>query len=223
MKLAIFDFDGTLFMEETLPYLLKYWSKNGYPKLPVIKTYAKILGLFIIYKSKLNPNMDKEKFRGIAAKYFVGTFKGLNEEELTDFFKKAASDMVDHFNQPVVERVKLAKEQGFHTVICSGNYKLSLNEISKYVPFDTIIGTELTFDSKGILEIDKPIHVVTGIKKPSALLEVFKDKSINWEDSYSYGDSYYDFDILTLTGHSVAVSPDEDLKKIAIEKGWEII
>jgi len=31
MKLAIYDFDGTLFNEETIPYLLENWEKFNNP------------------------------------------------------------------------------------------------------------------------------------------------------------------------------------------------
>ena len=30
MKLAIFDFDGTISPQDTLPFLLKQWKKFGY-------------------------------------------------------------------------------------------------------------------------------------------------------------------------------------------------
>lgn len=40
MKLAIYDFDGTLFQNETLPFILKYWQKNKYKKRILIKTYC---------------------------------------------------------------------------------------------------------------------------------------------------------------------------------------
>ncbi len=33
MKLAIYDFDGTLFDEETLPFIAKYYGKNKYSKI----------------------------------------------------------------------------------------------------------------------------------------------------------------------------------------------
>ena len=49
MKLAIFDFDGTMFPNDTLAFLLSEWKKQGYSKkkyyntiIPVVFLYLKI-------------------------------------------------------------------------------------------------------------------------------------------------------------------------------------
>jgi phosphoserine phosphatase len=47
VKLAIFDFDGTLFLEDTLPFLLKQWAKFGYSKLKLGIVYASLARLYV--------------------------------------------------------------------------------------------------------------------------------------------------------------------------------
>ncbi len=223
MKLAIFDFDGTLFQKETLPYILNYWAQNKYAKLPLIKTYYRIILLFIKYKLKLDKSLDKEKFRSTAAMDFIKLFEGMSRYELIHFFETCSHAMKFHFNKTIVSKVNEAKENGFHTVICSGNYILSLKEVSKYVPFDTVIGTELFFDNKEFIDYTRKIKVITGKNKLEELLKTFENVDIDWLNSYSYGDSYYDQDILSITGNPVAVTPDDRLREIAISKGWTIL
>lgn len=223
MRLAIFDFDGTLFTKETLPFILKYWKEAGFKRSSLYKTYWNIAKLAIIYKLKLDRNMDKRRFRTRVAEDFVTLFEGMTEDALTSFFDDCALEMEKHFYKPVVTKANEAKATGYHTVVCSGNYVLSLQAVAKYVPFDTIIGTELAFDEKGLLDISAPPHVKTGDMKKTAILEYFKDADIDWTSSVSYGDSYYDADVMELTGNPVAVRPDSQLEKIAKEKGWEII
>ena len=48
-------------------------------------------------------------------------------------------------------------------------------------------------------------------------------KTVDWKNSYAYGDSYADLPVLNLVGNPIAVKPDEKLRHIAIRKQWEII
>lgn len=223
MKLAIYDFDGTIFEKETLPFIVKYWGANGYSKIRLLKFYALALKLVATYKLKLDPSMDKENFRARAAKLFMILFEGMTKKEIAQFFCDCTSEIVNHFNQEVIQSIKEKKSQGFHTVICSGANTLLLNEVGKHLAIDTIIGTELAFLDDQTYDFDAPLMIVTGTNKPKALLQTFKHIEIDWKNSYAYGDSYYDHDILNLTGNPVAVNPDEGLRKIALEKGWLIL
>lgn len=222
MKLAIYDFDGTIFEKETLPFIVKYWSANGYSKVRLIKFYALALKLLATYKLKLDPAMDKEKFRATAAKLFMILFEGMTKKEIAQFFGDCTSEIINHFNERVIENIHQKKAEGFHTVICSGANTLLLEEVGKHLPIDTIIGTELVFLADQTYDFDAPLMIVTGTNKPKALINAFQGMKIDWENSYAFGDSYYDHDILSLTGNPVAVNPDKGLRKIALEKDWAI-
>ncbi|MBI9015405.1 MAG: HAD family phosphatase [Clostridiales bacterium] len=221
MKLAIYDFDGTLFQNETLPFILKYWGKNNYNKGILIKTYCRILGLFLAYK--VSQSMDREIFRAKASIIFIKLFENMTKEELIHFFSICSSSVQDHFNLQILQNMKQRKEEGYHIVLCSGAYDLLLEQMRQYVHIDTILGTKLHFTSDNTLDYKKPLHIVTGKNKSTALLEAFDKDQIDWENSYAFGDSYYDYDILSLTGNPIAVTPDEKLKKIALKKNWPII
>lgn len=223
MKLAIFDFDGTLFTKETLPYLLKFWGQAGYSRKKQIITFTKIIGLLVIYKLKLIKGMDKERFRGSASQIFLEMFKGLNKDELGHFFRKCSSEMKNDFNYVVVSLLKKAKNDGYHTVLLSGAYDMLLHQIASELPIDTVIGTEIHFTKQGHIDFNKKIDVVSGINKMNMIEKIFIDKNVDWNESSAYADSYYDFDILSKVGHPVAVNPDSRLKEIAVAKDWKII
>jgi len=46
---------------------------------------------------------------------------------------------------------------------------------------------------------------------------------IDWSSSYAYGDGGGDAHMLEMVGHPVAVYPDESLKAVAEQRGWQII
>lgn len=63
MKLAVFDFDKTLFPKDTIPYLMKQWYKLDYPKTKIIKVYMKLLPAFIVYKLSIGGTKTNAKQR----------------------------------------------------------------------------------------------------------------------------------------------------------------
>ncbi len=150
-------------------------------------------------------------------------FEGIDKEDIIEFFRDCTKEIVKHFNLAIEASVIEKKAEGFHTVLCSGANMLLLEEVAKYIEFDTVLGTELNFLPDGTYDFKAPLTIITGKNKPIALLERFNGTEINWEDSFAYGDSYYDSDMLELTGNPVAVNPDERLRRIATEKGWSIL
>ncbi|MDN6626607.1 MAG: HAD-IB family phosphatase, partial [Pisciglobus halotolerans] len=150
-------------------------------------------------------------------------FEDMKKRDIVTFFRDSASEINEYFNPKVVESIKNRKKEGYRIVLCSGANTLLLNEVAEYIELDDIIGTELFFLEDGSYDFNSPVFVTTGKNKPIALLERFKNKEIDWQNSCAYGDSYYDFDIMNLTGNPIAVTPDAGLREIAIEKGWEIL
>lgn len=223
MKLAIYDFDGTLCDKETIPFLINYYRKNNYSKKKLMTFYTKMIGLTAKYKLKLDSSLDKEKYRATAATTFMYLFEDMRKKDIVTFFRDSASEIVEYFNPKVVESIKNRKKEGYRIVLCSGANTLLLNEVAEYIELDDIIGTELFFLEDGSYDFNSSVFVTTGKNKPIALLERFKNKEVDWQNSCAYGDSYYDFDIMNLTGNPIAVTPDAGLREIAIEKGWKIL
>ncbi len=223
MKLAIYDFDGTLLNAETLPFIVKYWQSHGYSKMKLFKFYTNVIKLTIIYKLKLNPSLDKEKYRAEASKIFMFLFEGMTKKEIVLFFSNCATELINHFNTEIVASIHEKKDEGYHIVICSGANTLLLNEAVNHLPIDTLIGTELIFLDDNTYDYEAPIVMITGENKPKALLDAFSGQNIDWNASYAFGDSYYDHDILNLTGNPVAVNPDKRLREVANKKDWKII
>lgn len=223
MKLAIFDFDGTLCSKETLPYLMKIWDDLGYSRRRQIYVYLIIVKVLLIYKLKLDKLMDKEKFRSVCTEKFLRLFQGMTEEEIDEFFQKSSELIKEKLYPKVVEEVQKAKEQGYHTVLLSGCFTSLLEYVGKTLNMDTIIGTELNFNEELLIDYGMSMCVNSGNNKEESLKRHFKDSKINWEESCAYGDSYFDYNILNLVGKPITVNPDERLQTIANERGWEIL
>ena len=59
--------------------------------------------------------------------------------------------------------------------------------------------------------------------KVVSMQEVAERDSIDLGASYAYSDSESDLPMLRAVGHAVVVNPDAELRRIALEEGWEMI
>jgi len=223
MKLAIFDFDGTLFPQDTPPFLLSQWKRLKYSRFTYYKTFISCIPLFIKYKLNIITKLSKQEMKILAFKKFNHIFKGMNEQQISDYFSVCCKEIKGLLNESVAGEIKKAQTEGFHTVLLSGAHYYLLQDIGEFLNFDTVIGTKMCFENNLFDPNKDTTEVVVGDMKLKKIYEHFGKDSVDWESSRSYADSYSDLDILQAVGHPVAVNPDARLKAIAAEKGWRIM
>ena len=222
MKLAIFDFDGTLFPHDTIPFLLRQWAGQGYPLFRLIAVYASLGGLYVRYKLKLYGKLDIEQIKISAMQKATRLFDGMSAEQIRAFFEKSCKAILPHMNAKVMDEAHKAKAGGYHTVLLSGCYQMFLEMVAEAVGINAVIGTKLIF-SGGRVDGAAPMDVVSGPAKGKRLCAAYGGTDIDWQDSLAYADSDSDLDILHMVGHPVAVAPDDGLKAAAEKNGWRVI
>ncbi|MGL6105397.1 HAD family hydrolase [Romboutsia sp.] len=222
MKLAVFDFDRTLFPKDTIPYLMKQWYKLQYPKNKIIKIYIKLLPAYVVYKLGIGGTETNVKLRNIAVEGFDGLFKGMSKNQIEEFFHKSSESLYNELNKDIVNKIIEAQQKGMHTVIISGAYEPLLQIIGKNLNIDTVIGTKLPYDSNEFYNHNQKLILVEGDKKVEELEKYFTEE-IDWQSSYFYTDSIRDIKLLELVGNPVAVNPDTHLLNHAQKQNWQII
>jgi len=222
MKLAIFDFDGTLVPKDSLPFVLEQWKKQKHSKAKYYKAYFSMIFLYLRYKSGMTFGMTKEAMRILAVKKFNFIFRGMTKDEVSRFFQQCAKEIIGSLNQDIVSEIEACRKDGYHLVLLSGAHEYLLKYVGKHLRFDNVFGTELHF-SNNIFDPNREVVVFSGVAKKDKMYEYYCGPSIEWGNSCAYGDSYSDVDLLELVGQSVAVCPDAKLKKIALDRNWRII
>ncbi|NLI90943.1 MAG: HAD-IB family phosphatase [Peptococcaceae bacterium] len=222
MKLAIFDFDGTLFPKDTLPFLLSQRKDLHCSRFTTYKLYLSLIPLFLKYKLEILTKLSREQMKVLAVKKFNYIFKGMSEPELITFFSGCSEKAQDLLNKSVVQEVERARAEGFHTVLLSGTYDYLLAEVGKSLHFDTVIGTKMHF-TNGRFDPDVDLEIVIGEMKLKRVYQAFENQEINWEESRAYADGFSDLDLLLAVGSPIAVRPDAKLRALAEEKKWRII
>ncbi len=222
MKLAVFDFDGTLFPKDTLPFLLKQWQKQHMGRRRFIGTCASVGGMYVRYKLGLYEGDAREYIRRKAMDRFTPIFRRMMTEDVDAFFERCAKLILPQLNAAVVDEIQKTKQQGFHTVLLSGGYQRLMDYVGLSLGFDTVIATALHYKD-GRVDVSQPLDIVCGDDKATHLRGSFNAAEVNWQESTAYADSLSDLSILQLVGTPVAVNPEPELKAHAETVGWRLI
>jgi HAD superfamily hydrolase (TIGR01490 family) len=112
--------------------------------------------------------------------------------------------------------------------------------LARVLAFDGAIGSELSEVSGGVYT-GRPTGLfmygegkarairrrlpsgLTTTGWPTAIAELAAHEDLDLDGSYAYSDSESDLPMLGAVGHPVVVNPDGNLRRIARERGWEIV
>lgn len=219
MRVAIFDFDGTLYEKETFQLLMDHLKTHPTYHTKYGRFFRSILPRYLSYKLKIYP---EKRMKERSMQIYIRALEQLSKDELQTYFAEIAQKMQAHFNPNVMAKLEEHVENRDHVMLVSGAFTPLLTVVSKNFHVDTIIGTDIPFNGQS-MDTTKAIYHIQGERKNEKILETLREYEVDWDNSYAYGDSYSDLPVLKLVGHPVAVQPDDRLHTYAQQKGWEII
>ncbi len=216
LKLAIYDFDGTYVGVQTLPLLFRLWKEQRINNKAYRKYWRKIMLRYLFHKWNFS-GWDKQSFRANAMEHTADLFRSVEIETLFQFLDRFYEMIQIHISPSMKAQLQKDKEEGYHTVLLSGNYDIILNPFLQE-GFDQVIGTKIQGD-QGLLS-SKEVEIIIHERKSDAIKNHFPQA--DFLASKAYADSDYDLPILELVGNPVAVNPDDVLFRIAKERNFII-
>ncbi|MCI0595812.1 MAG: HAD-IB family hydrolase [candidate division Zixibacteria bacterium] len=121
-----------------------------------------------------------------------------------------------------VARVKKHLQNGEEVFLLSGMPEFLLAHYAKELGVAHYWGTKVAAKD-GVFTGRFEGHFPFGPAKAEILRQLAKEQNWDLSRSYAYADHHTDVSFLELVGHPVAANPDEKLRRIAKERGWEII
>ncbi len=221
MKLAIFDFDGTLFPQDTLPFLLRQWHAQGRSFKKLVKAYTSVGMLYVRYKLGAR-GLSREMMRRTALQRVTRIFDGMTEPQVSEFFRQNAELIVPLLRESVLIELKKAQSEGLHTVLLSGGYQTLMEHVGAMIGIDTVVATKIYYKD-GFADTCRGLDIVCGDGKADSIIAAFEGREVDWQSSIAYADSYSDLPLLRMVGQPVAVCPDRDLAAMLPELGWRVI
>jgi HAD superfamily hydrolase (TIGR01490 family) len=219
MRVAIFDFDGTLYKKETFPVLMKHLKNHPLYHKRYKRFFRRILPPYIGYKLKVYP---KNKMRERSMQIYLSSLHNLTTKEVYLFFGELADKMKDDYNPDVLELLHHHVTNGDTIMVVSGAFTPLLEASTKQYSIDKIIGTEVPF-AGGKFDSETPIYHIQGARKKEKIQAYLENENVDWENSYAYADTYSDLSVLELVGNPVAVHPEPRLRVVAEDRKWEVI
>src|SRR5690625_2771749 len=178
MRVAIFDFDGTLYKQETFQLLMNHLKKHPKYNKYYGKFFRTILPRYIAYKLKLYP---ESRMKERSMQIYINALQDLSKQQMSDFFIEIAENMQNDFNDKVVERLKQHQQDNVYTMHVSGAYIQLLEPAVASYKFDQIIGTAIPFNDD-TLDKATPIFHIQGERKTDRIFQALQDHSIDWEN-----------------------------------------
>ena len=213
MSLALFDLDNTLLIGDS-DYL---W------------------GCFLVEKGLVDKQLYEEANERFYQQYVEG------ELDIHEFLRFALTPLADNdpdllhsmheefmqqhirpiMSKTGMEKIAQHQAQGDHTVIITATNSFVTGPIAEAFGVHHLIATEpekINGKYTGNVE-GTPCFQHGKIERLHAWLEQSKQEFSN---SWFYSDSHNDLPLLEEVTHPVAVDPDETLRTIAEERGWQI-
>lgn len=220
MRVAIFDFDGTIYAEETFTLLMKHLKEHPTYHSSYKRFYRAIVPPYIANKLRIYPN---SKMKKRSMQLYIEAFEGLTKLQMDSYFEEIKTVMQQDFNKKVLARLKLhQQDDDVHVLLVSGAFTQFLERVTDGFEFNQIIGTDILYENDKVYTRNAINHI-NGKQKTLKVQEALEGFQIDWKNSYAYGDSYSDLPVLELVGNPVAVRPEEKLRSLAKDRGWEVI
>jgi HAD superfamily hydrolase (TIGR01490 family) len=210
--LAVFDLDNTLL--------------DGESDL--------IWGDFLLSRNLVKPDFIK-KIRQYLVEYAAGTVDyvaygkyllmpvlGLTSLELQLLMDDFIKTFPPFVRPQLTQRIEYHRHHGFTILLVTATVSLLAKPIANLLGIEHLLCTIVEMRD-GMLTgglVDLP---ALGQEKVAKVKTWIESQPVTLEGSWSYSDSYTDLPILQLVQNPVAVTPDEKLRKHAMENGWQII
>ena len=120
-----------------------------------------------------------------------------------------------------VNRLRWHKNQNHTIIFLSASPDLYLNDLGSRFGVDRLICTRF-LGQDGDFTGEMFSANCKGDEKRRRLLEAYPATEIAWDRSYGYGNAVQDVSFLEILGNAVAVNPDANLRKIAVQRNWAI-
>lgn len=210
--IVVSDMMGTLTTGS--PFLgLVDWVKHNQSKLQANLKMASIMPAYLLAK---NGVIDWQLWGQKLMIDSLGYIKDADEEKL----KQVSEWVVEHDlwkkrRQDVIDRLIKHREGGAQVYIASSVVEPFIEPFARRIGAQ-VSGTPVEIKNGRVQMVGE---LIASEKKIEQIINRLGVKRVD----FAYGDTTLDIPMLEHADHPVAVYPDAKLKKVALEKGWEII
>jgi HAD superfamily hydrolase (TIGR01490 family) len=214
MEAAFFDLDKTIVSKSSSLALTKPMYRAGLvSRSALLKgAYGHLVYLLVGADDK---RMDKAKDAMLALS------RGWEKDEVERLVREVLIEILDPFvYQEALDLIALHRALGRRVYIVSSSPEEVVRPLAEHFGILDVVATKAEIvDGRYTGEL---AFYAYGEGKAEAIQREAARVGIDLSGSYAYSDSVTDLPMLEAVGNPVAVNPDRDLRKVALDKGWQI-
>jgi HAD superfamily hydrolase (TIGR01490 family) len=202
VKVAIFDFDDTIFRGQSHAYYFRFLKRNRLSLLKKFKFYWR----FYVTNAKGTAREKKE--------IGLNLIEGMNVEKirtLTDEFY--AKVIKKRLNYSMIEFVDFLKEKDYFIILASGGFDVYLNRFVSEFKFDMVITSNVLFMNNVCMGKIYGEECL-GKEKSRLVVESLNGYDVDWSRSIVVSDHKSDMPIFNLAANKLVVDFGQDISWI---------
>lgn len=213
---AFFDLDKTVIAKSSTLALGRPFYEAGFLGRRALLRVAMAQLLYVLFGAD-SKRLDK------ARRALQRLTKGWKRDDVEQLVREALTDVV----APLVyaEALFLIDDHlraERRVCLVSASPEEIVRPLAEYFGIPEVIATRSRVDEEGRYTGELEFYAY-GPAKADEIRHIAAREGIDLSESYAYSDSATDLPLLEAVGHPVAVNPDRDLKKVAVEREWEIL
>jgi HAD superfamily hydrolase (TIGR01490 family) len=148
--------------------------------------------------------------------------KGWRVEQVNQIVQETLHELINPY--VYAEAAALIDEHrsaGRDVVVVSTSGEEMVRPIAEQLGIHDVIATRMVVeDGRYTGEVD---YYAAGPTKAEAARELAKERNYDLGSSYAYSDSVSDVPLLETVGHPTVVNPDRGLRRVAHDRGWQVL
>ena len=213
-ELAIFDLDNTILNGDS-----DYSMINYLVDINLLDEAAKLQNDEFIQDYQQG-QLDFDKYTDFALKPYIGMTQDEIDEIILPFVETIIEPMINIF---ALKLIHDHHEKGHAILLASATNELIVKPIAQRLNIHNVIGTKVEFiNNQCSGEFIPPSALSTGkLKLVESWMKAHQYN--NFSRVTFYSDSINDLPMLESCGIPIVVNPDDNLKKIALDRSYKIL
>lgn len=216
-QFAVFDIDGTIARTSLLQQLVRVLVTRG--KLD-IGPAEQIENLLHDFRQRIADDNFGEYMKKAVDIMFQSMPKGLTVEEYDEIIDVVVKMSLTHTYVYTRQLIQTLKHNNFFLISISGSELRAVSAFSKALGFDAWVGqVQYLNDGK---KLTGQVQAL-GQPKDKILQTIIKKFDLETRGSLAVGDTSSDISVLSMVENPIVFNPNQELFKIAREKGWMVV
>jgi HAD superfamily hydrolase (TIGR01490 family) len=154
--------------------------------------------------------------------YLAELCKGWRVEQVRQIVTETLDELINPYvYAEAAALISQHQEAGRDIVLVSTSGEELVRPIADLLGIEDVIATRMVVEDGRFT--GAVAFYAAGANKAKAIEELAEERGYDLPESYAYSDSVSDIPLLSTVGHPTAVNPDRGLRRVAIERGWQML